>query len=46
MTGGPVRPKLDLAMPVHNEGRAIERTLREDWTRTRGRVKSVSEPIS
>jgi glycosyltransferase involved in cell wall biosynthesis len=25
----PVRPKLDLAMPVHNEGGAIERTLRE-----------------
>lgn len=29
MTGEPVRPKLDLAMPVHNEGEAIERTLRE-----------------
>jgi glycosyltransferase involved in cell wall biosynthesis len=29
MTSGPVRPKLDLVMPVHNEGGAIERTLRE-----------------
>ena len=29
MTSDPVRPKLDLAMPVHNEGGAIERTLRE-----------------
>jgi glycosyltransferase involved in cell wall biosynthesis len=29
MTSEPVRPKLDLVMPVHNEGAAIERTLRE-----------------
>jgi glycosyltransferase involved in cell wall biosynthesis len=29
MTSELVRPKLDLAMPVHNEGGAIERTLRE-----------------
>jgi glycosyltransferase involved in cell wall biosynthesis len=29
MTTEPVRPKLDLVMPVHNEGGAIERTLRE-----------------
>jgi glycosyltransferase involved in cell wall biosynthesis len=29
MTSEPVRPKLDLVMPVHNEGGAIERTLRE-----------------
>ena len=29
MTSEPVRPKLDLVMPVHNKGGAIERTLRE-----------------
>ena len=32
MTSGPVRPKLALVMPVHNEGGAIERTLREWYT--------------
>ena len=31
MTSEPVRPKLDLVMPVHNEGGAIERTLRERY---------------
>ncbi len=29
MTSEPVRPKLDIVMPVHNEGGAVERTLRE-----------------
>jgi len=27
----PVRPKLDLAMPVHNEGASIKNTLEEWW---------------
>lgn len=38
MSSDPIRPKLDIAMPVHNEGESIEKTLLEWYEELRPQI--------